>query len=510
MHLTPNALCLFQEVDVDPAQWPPQEMLSRKSRDLRELISRWWEQLDPEATVGVPVKVMELTLVAMARAAVKNRYQVVTRRWVQSHLDSQLQVVTVTGQKTIDDRLLAALERLGVLSGDSYNIEFTHPALLELYLGLGLALDNAFPKEIDGISRVSLKPIEIPEGRAILARLALAAPEELASLVPAVAQRSLHLMAWFLYFNEAAREKWGEWLAAEILREIVWDQSESCRSKLMYSAASLGFEAIRACRALLDGRAACLPAYIVAIEVVGEFGTEEDIPRLQHLVAGSTALGQWEIDQLRQVLREASALVTDEANRERYTHEENIEFAKQLAGLLLRVAGRTVVQHASHYVDQQATNVELQILGKTVDGIGGQLIAAPGSNFYQQQQALRSLMSKLPGLIEQRKSQVFEKTPELLRVSESAISKLRLRTEPQRPKDPALGWARSSQLKCSFCGYEGVPTKRKVLSNAGWVSLGLLLLCCFPLCWLPLMADGLKKEVLVCSSCGRRLTMTSN
>ena len=57
-------------------------------------------------------------------------------------------------------------------------------------------------------------------------------------------------------------------------------------------------------------------------------------------------------------------------------------------------------------------------------------------------------------------------------------------------------------VKCPFCNYEGLPTVSKNISVGGWVLFVVLLLFCFPLCWIPFVVDGCKEEVKRCTSCG--------
>lgn len=59
-----------------------------------------------------------------------------------------------------------------------------------------------------------------------------------------------------------------------------------------------------------------------------------------------------------------------------------------------------------------------------------------------------------------------------------------------------------SGIACPFCGYQGPPvfSKRK-LSTGGWVLFAVLLVCCFPICWLPFVIDGCKEDEWMCPSC---------
>lgn len=60
-------------------------------------------------------------------------------------------------------------------------------------------------------------------------------------------------------------------------------------------------------------------------------------------------------------------------------------------------------------------------------------------------------------------------------------------------------------FKCPFCEHEGPPTTQKKMSSTGWVLFIVLLLLCFPLCWLPFVMSGMKEEVRLCGSCGTKL-----
>ena len=57
--------------------------------------------------------------------------------------------------------------------------------------------------------------------------------------------------------------------------------------------------------------------------------------------------------------------------------------------------------------------------------------------------------------------------------------------------------------KCPLCGHEGMPILVKSkLSTGGWIFFAAMLLCCFPLCWLPFVIDGCKEEEWKCPQCG--------
>lgn len=522
--MTASALYLFQQAGVDPSRDSSQEVLSRKARILRGTIARWWGQLEPGATAGIPVTVLEGTLVAMARAVARNYRQVVGHQWVRWRLGSKLRGIatTTTNPKVLGECFLGGLERLGVLSRDGVYVSFTHPILMELYLGLGLAMDNTLPKKIAGKPRTSLERVQTSEGLSVVARLGLADSEDLDSLVQMVAEKNLHLVAWFLHFNDEAREEWGERLADEILGEFGWDLDLLSRSQLTSSLAGLGPEALVACRSLVDEEKGGLPAILTAIDLIGESGTGEDVARLRRLMAGEDP-GYWEIVQLRQRLREATEIVADKENQNRFAREDKIDTAKGVAGCLLSIAGAAATyQKASHKAHNLPVSFQLQLASGTMSKLGKHLIAAKGSDFYQQQVELRRLMATLPKLIEQRKAQISERTPEVMSAAQAAIAKLESRTEPPGAQDPSLGWPLPHQprfrtgsprvptvltrpVKCSFCGHEAIPVVKKTLSNTGWMWFSLLLVCCFPIALVLLLSDGLKKEVPVCASCGNQL-----
>ncbi len=61
-------------------------------------------------------------------------------------------------------------------------------------------------------------------------------------------------------------------------------------------------------------------------------------------------------------------------------------------------------------------------------------------------------------------------------------------------------------FKCPYCGHEGMPyVERKKLSTGGWVLFAVLLLVCFPICWLPFVIDACKEEERKCPGCSMKL-----
>src|SRR5947199_9864465 len=90
--VTPGGIYLFQQAGVDPSRWSAEEVLARSSRRLREMVARWWEQLEPEETGGIPVAIMEQTLARVAQTAVKLPHQRVGRKWVQFRLHLKFKV----------------------------------------------------------------------------------------------------------------------------------------------------------------------------------------------------------------------------------------------------------------------------------------------------------------------------------------------------------------------------------------------------------------------------------
>ena len=58
-------------------------------------------------------------------------------------------------------------------------------------------------------------------------------------------------------------------------------------------------------------------------------------------------------------------------------------------------------------------------------------------------------------------------------------------------------------LSCPFCQHEGTPAVEKKVSSAGWILFAVLLLFCFPICWLPLVIDPCKDEFRKCTACGK-------
>jgi DNA-directed RNA polymerase subunit RPC12/RpoP len=57
--------------------------------------------------------------------------------------------------------------------------------------------------------------------------------------------------------------------------------------------------------------------------------------------------------------------------------------------------------------------------------------------------------------------------------------------------------------QCPICGSTETPLVVKAgLTTAGWVVFAVLLVGCFPICWLPFVIDSLKGEEWKCPGCG--------
>ncbi len=56
--------------------------------------------------------------------------------------------------------------------------------------------------------------------------------------------------------------------------------------------------------------------------------------------------------------------------------------------------------------------------------------------------------------------------------------------------------------KCPYCQHEGPPRIEKKMSSNGWILFIVLLMLCFPLCWIPFVMDDMKEEKRRCMSCG--------
>jgi len=69
----------------------------------------------------------------------------------------------------------------------------------------------------------------------------------------------------------------------------------------------------------------------------------------------------------------------------------------------------------------------------------------------------------------------------------------------QAPQERRFGF------RCPFCGHGGPPGIKKIMSAGGWVLFCVLLLLCFPFCWLPFVLDGCRDEERKCRSCGCKI-----
>ncbi len=54
-------------------------------------------------------------------------------------------------------------------------------------------------------------------------------------------------------------------------------------------------------------------------------------------------------------------------------------------------------------------------------------------------------------------------------------------------------------FKCPYCQSHSPPVQKQKISTAGWILFVILLLACFPLCWIGLL---IKEDYRSCSFCG--------
>jgi hypothetical protein len=417
--LTPTAKYLFETIEPDLGTRPPLEILARTAPRLRERVRGWWMSLEPEATAGVSVDMMEDALVRIAQHAATDAHHLVSRTWARG-LSWKTRMLGLDAERAIADRFLTACERLGVLASQGNSIRFTHDCLLETFLGVALLATRNLPVEVLREPRGSFVPLRTSGGRATLAMLPLAGPEVVDDLFIAVAKENLHIATWFLYFNEVPRQIHGEWLSTELLTAITWDLDGPTQQSLQEALTSLGHSALIAARHFIDERAGSLPAYGPAIDILARYGDSTDVPRLKAL-RGETALGYWEIERLRQLIRDAETQVFNPAARARYEQAKTAEVAKQTTVFVLKVAAQILTQTAAPHT-QWNREMKQWTLGKGVGGAGAVLSSMSPSDFFQQQAALRELLANLPPVIERRKVQISAMAPHIARACDSTIA----------------------------------------------------------------------------------------
>jgi hypothetical protein len=416
-----NTRYLFNQIEPGLHDRPSHEILARRGRALRELLRHWWTALEPEATAGVSAGMMEQTLTKISEKAVGSSGGSVSRRWARGSLNRKATSLQTDAEQAIAERFLVACERNGVLVSRGTHVFFAHPSLLELYLGLGLLTTRALPLEVRQQTRISLHPLQMPRGRAVLVLLALVDRAELDAVLRTVASENLPLATWFLYYDEAARQTHGEWLATEILDAIQWDLDEPSRQSLHASLDSLGAQALRAARRFIDERQGGLPSQASAVSFVAHHGDRTDLTRLQRLLDETTP-GLWEIEQMRKTLRDAEARILDEAAQKRYAQEEDYEIAKETAAAILQIAA-IVLTRTSKPSAHWNHDMKMWTSGKGA-GVAAGLMKTDASSFYQQQAALRELLAQLPPVIERRKVQIAAATPWFRHSCEVAIQLL--------------------------------------------------------------------------------------
>jgi hypothetical protein len=67
-----------------------------------------------------------------------------------------------------------------------------------------------------------------------------------------------------------------------------------------------------------------------------------------------------------------------------------------------------------------------------------------------------------------------------------------------------MGYGGPAMWRCPFCGGGGgLPLEQRKVSTGGWIVFVVLLLCCFPLCFIGLT---MKRTTTRCRQCGTILS----
>lgn len=70
----------------------------------------------------------------------------------------------------------------------------------------------------------------------------------------------------------------------------------------------------------------------------------------------------------------------------------------------------------------------------------------------------------------------------------------------QWPQQPQQMQGPPGAPRCMHCGFQGIWTSTSKVSGGGWVMFVVLLICCFPLCFIPLVA--MRETGRKCGQCG--------
>jgi len=58
-------------------------------------------------------------------------------------------------------------------------------------------------------------------------------------------------------------------------------------------------------------------------------------------------------------------------------------------------------------------------------------------------------------------------------------------------------------VRCPYCTFDALPTARNRVSQTGWIVFSVLLVLCFPLCWIGLL---IRETVTTCVRCNSVLS----
>lgn len=415
MRLLPNTAYFFKHADLSPDA-TAQDILVKKARSTRDFVRRWWVSLEPEYTSGVPVDLMESSLMALAKTLERFPGRRIARYQVVALVTRQLGSIQGRAEQKIAERFLGTAAMLGLLTPGG-SLGFAHPSLLDLYLGLAYHRESVWPKQLERAQVFSPKPSQEPWGRATWARLSFTEPEKLEEAFTHVAGLNLHLASWFLYCNPEARERLGGDFAASMFELASWDTSLADQEVLDQSLASLGVKGAEAARSYLFERDSTLPVVRLAARALHRCGSANDIEKLTALAA-LPRLGWWEIERMRDAIREAQSLTLDPETLRRYRKEELVEFGKGALKVLVMIVGAVLAAQlmtthrlGSFEVSKEAAHAGAHQIAHGVGHLAEGLSEGSVDDVLALQRTLREKLASLPSLIERRKGEVERLQP---------------------------------------------------------------------------------------------------
>lgn len=453
--LSPASLQIFRAAEIEEPDEELEKLLAQKAASLRQVIRKRWDQMQPRPAGWVEADAMEGALTKLALRILRAETGAVRTDWARSRLvwkkktkrstravvkgvgrlfterDEMGKVLEETRQELSEARglpwqFLNAAHELGVVEleftpsrSEHPQVRFSHPVFIYVFG----ALKHLTPDSLG--ASWHLEGSSEDKRHLRLAKLALFSWGELGTGLQSVAEADLDVAADFALYVPEAKQRRGATVVEMFFERVELESWEENLEDLWTALEPFERVAARAARRwLLREKAA--PAYPIALKVLENFGSAEDLDLLESVRARTDDLGESRLTDLRRKLSSAQENLADESTIQKH---KLLQVGKKAGMVALKVgAGYLGARTTPGYGAKSA--LDKATMTKTNMPKGAVPVS---SDFLERQEKYRTWLLTLPEEIETLERQLERLRARTRGMAAQAAEAIRLRTPALPP-----------------------------------------------------------------------------